>query len=137
MQSARDLIVEANRKLIIERNPSSAADFFATQYTVHVGKDDVRITSPRFVEDFVGKLLKAFPDLGVEVEILATSEDRAAWMRTCSGTHEANFMGLPPSGRRLTWRDMLVSRVENGKIAEEWHVSNIVERFISRKKDRE
>lgn len=134
MAGARDLITAANRELINERKPDLAADYFQPKYAVHVGVDDTRTASPEFVRDFLGKLLKAFPDLDVEVEVLADAGDRIAWMRTCTGTHEANFMGLAPSGKSFTWREMLVSRIEDGKIAEEWHVSDMVERFVKSRK---
>jgi predicted ester cyclase len=50
-------------------------------------------------------------------------------MRTHRGTHQADFMGVPASGRSVTWRDMVVTRYEAGKIAEEWAVSDLAEQL--------
>jgi len=33
-------------------------------------------------------------------------------------------MGVPASGRAITWRDMVVSRYEGERIAEEWPVTD-------------
>jgi hypothetical protein len=34
-------------------------------------------------------------------------------------------MGTPATGRVLTWQDMVVTRYEDGMIAEEWGVSGL------------
>ena len=69
-------------------------------------------------------------DLQVEVEILLEGDDRVAWQRTQHGTHQGDFMGIPASGHPLVWRDMLVSRFENGLIADEWAISDLAERMF-------
>jgi hypothetical protein len=42
------------------------------------------------------------------------------------------MMGALPSGQILTWRDMVVSRFENGRIAEEWNVSELAGEMLSK-----
>ncbi len=41
------------------------------------------------------------------------------------GTHLKNLMGIPPSGKKITWNEMVVSRFEKGKIVKEWVVSEL------------
>jgi hypothetical protein len=38
-------------------------------------------------------------------------------------------MGVPGSGRAITWRDMVVSRYAGDRIAEEWSVTDIGEQL--------
>jgi predicted ester cyclase len=45
--------------------------------------------------------------------------------KTFSGTHLGEFLGLPPTGRRVTIRVMDFVRYEDGKIAEHWNVVDI------------
>ncbi|MCZ6688972.1 MAG: ester cyclase [Planctomycetota bacterium] len=42
----------------------------------------------------------------VEVELLIQAGDTIAWQRTLSGTHKADMMGIPPTGKKVEWRDM-------------------------------
>jgi predicted ester cyclase len=39
---------------------------------------------------------------------------------TLRGTHQGEFMGIPPTGRQVTFTGIHISRVAGGKIAEEW-----------------
>ncbi len=40
-------------------------------------------------------------------------------------TAPCRMMGIPPSAQKVEWRDIVVSRFENEKIAEEWTVSEL------------
>ena len=59
------------------------------------------------------------------LEFLSVSGDMVVWQRTLRGTHKGSMRGIPPSGKRVKWNEMVVSRFENGKIAEEWVVSEL------------
>lgn len=121
-------IQAANEQLLNQGNLTRAAEFFAPSYVVHVTSGDVS-GGPEVIEGFVTGLRTAFPDLRVEVEILATQGDRVAWVRTHRGTHQADFMGVSATNRVVVWRDMVVTRYEAGKIAEEWGVSDLGEQL--------
>jgi predicted ester cyclase len=36
------------------------------------------------------------------------------------GRHTGNLLGAPSTGKGLRWTGIIISRFENGKIAEEW-----------------
>jgi steroid delta-isomerase-like uncharacterized protein len=118
----------ANEELLNKGNLAYAREVFASNLVEHAAGQDQR-GGPELVEGWVADLRKAFPDLRVEVEILATTVDRVAWVRTHRGTHQADFMGVPASGRIVTWQTMVVTRYEGGKVAEEWGVSDLGERL--------
>ncbi len=61
----------------------------------------------------------------MEVTVLMQAGDTIAWQRTFSGTHEAEIAGIPPSGQKVKWRDIVVSRFDGEKIAEDWTVSEL------------
>lgn len=41
---------------------------------------------------------------------------------TNTGTHQGDFMGIPPSGRTVTISGVDVHRLRGGRLAEHWHV---------------
>ena len=47
-------------------------------------------------------------------------EDKAAVRWTLRGTHEGEWLGIPPTGRRFEIPGMYMIRIQNGKIVEEW-----------------
>jgi steroid delta-isomerase-like uncharacterized protein len=120
-------IQKANDELFHKGNLDMVREMFAPSYVVHLTGAD-KSGSHEFIRSFVTDLRAAFPDLRVEVEVLIADGDKVAWQRTHRGTFKSDFQGIPATGRSMLWRDMVVTRYENGKIAEEWGVSDFVGR---------
>ena len=65
---------------------------------------------------------RAFPDIQFSIAHLAADEEWVARHWAADGTHEGEFLGIAATGRRVHMEGMVFSRIENGKIAEEWRV---------------
>lgn len=61
-----------------------------------------------------------FPDLQVTVDQMIAEGDTVAARFTMSGTHQGEFMGIPPTGKRMEITGIDVVRIENGKMVEHW-----------------
>ena len=121
-------IQKANDELLNKGNLELVQELFAPTYVSHGAEGDSEI-GPDAIKAFVTSIRTAFPDLKVEVEILVTEGNKVAWLRTNRGTHQGEILGAPASGRLIEWQDMIVTRYEEGKIAEEWGVSNLAGRL--------
>ena len=64
--------------------------------------------------------ITAFPDFHFTVEDLVAEGDKVAIRNTTRGTHQGEFMGLPPTGKHWTVAETAISRIAGGKIAEHW-----------------
>lgn len=62
----------------------------------------------------------AFPDLTATVEDVISEDDRVAVRLTARGTHMGPLMGLPPTGKPVSFSGMEIFRLANGTIAESW-----------------
>ncbi len=114
----------ANDEILGKGNLDVVDEIFATDYVVHAGGKDHK--GLQFVRRFVKLLRSAIPDLRVvEVAVLIQAGDTIAWQRTLSGKNEAEMMGIPPTGQKVKWREMMVTRFDGEKIAEEWMVSEL------------
>ena len=45
--------------------------------------------------------------------------------KTYYGTHQGEFLGVAPTGRKIQFETVDVMRVHNGKITEHWGVANL------------
>jgi steroid delta-isomerase-like uncharacterized protein len=73
---------------------------------------------------FFTELRDAFPDLSISVEHLMADEDSVSFAYTMTGTHKGNFLGIPPSGKKVKARGMQISKFKDGKIVERWGSSD-------------
>ena len=120
----------ANDEILGKGNLGVVDKIFATDYVLHAGGKDHK--GPEFVRRFAGQLRSGIPDLRVvEVALLIQADDTIVWRRTLSGTHEAEMMGIPPTGQKVEWRDMVVTRFDGEKIAEDWAVSELAGQLLS------
>ena len=67
---------------------------------------------------------QAFPDFRFEVEEMIAEDDKVVCRFRVHGTHRAEFMGIEPSGNRVDVPAIDIFRLEDGKIAEHWGVSD-------------
>src|ERR1700742_5133166 len=72
-----------------------------------------------FIHYFSG-LRKGFPDLNITTEKLVADDDNVAIAYTITGTHQGEFMGIAPTGRKISARGVQIARFENGKLVERW-----------------
>lgn len=72
-------------------------------------------------------LLKAFPDLHVEVEDSLASDNAVVVRWTATGTHTGDGLPIPPTGKAVTFSGMSWIRTHDGKLWEGWQSSNISE----------
>lgn len=69
----------------------------------------------------VGAILGAFRPVFTLHELVAEGDTVVAYW-TNTGTHQGEFMGLPPSGKTVTISGIDVHRLRDGRMAEHWHV---------------
>lgn len=62
----------------------------------------------------------SFPDGAHTIEDQITDGEQVCTRWTWSGTHTGDFMGMPPTGRRVSIEGMNIDRIASGKIIERW-----------------
>lgn len=81
------------------------------------GRDDARATVTRF--------RAAFPDLRLEAQALIAEGDSVVLHWVARGTHQGEFMGVPPTGAAVEARGLDIYRVDDGQVVEHWGYPDI------------
>ena len=77
------------------------------------------------VRHFFEAMLTAFPDLRFDAEDVFAAGDRGVARMRTTGTHRGEFMGIPPTGRRIDVQAIDIVRFgPDGKAVEHWGVSD-------------
>jgi predicted ester cyclase len=70
-------------------------------------------------------LLRGLPDVHITIEDLIAEGDKVVSRNSVTGTHQGEYMGLPPTGRSVAYNEIFILRFVNGRIAETWGVVDV------------
>ena len=120
---------EADNKALIRRfvedglNKRNAALIDEVYSAEYIGHDPER-PALRRVEDLkqgmVGLLGKVFPDAQYSIESLVAEGDIVVWHWTFRATHQGELMGIPPTGKPISFSGVNIFRMTNGQVVEDW-----------------
>ena len=99
---------------------SAIDEVYAADCLIHETDQDLRGTEA--LKRYVSTFFEGFPDMSITVEDAIAEGDKVVTRMKARGTHTGEFMGIPPTGKRVEVAGITVHRVEGGKIAEEWEV---------------
>jgi steroid delta-isomerase-like uncharacterized protein len=71
-------------------------------------------------KQFLAMFRTAFPDVEVVIEHMVAEGDRVVAQVTWQGTHLGEFIGIPPTGKRVKVVGVDVVRISGGKCVEFW-----------------
>jgi steroid delta-isomerase-like uncharacterized protein len=69
---------------------------------------------------FLASVHAAFPDGRWTIKDQVAEGDKVVTRWSFTGTHQAELMGLAPTGKQVTISGILIDRIVEGKIVEEW-----------------
>ena len=98
-------------------------ELLAPDYVLHdpgVPGGELRGTES-FKQQWVSMFRSAFPDLQLSVEDQVAEGDKVVTRYTGRGTHQGELMGIPPTNNEAVVSGIIISRVSDGRIEEEWN----------------
>jgi len=102
-----------------KRNLDLFDDLLAPDYFDHTNKVDIE-----GLKQLMNMAFKAFPDFHETIEDIIAEGDKV-WARiTFAGTHTGEFMGIAPTGKKITTEMVDIFRIVNGKLVEYRDVNN-------------
>jgi predicted ester cyclase len=121
--SAKDLRA-LTRRWFEEYNKGKAAatvvadEFCATDFVLHGAGPDIRGLKDFKQRD--SEIFSAFPDIHFTLEDTVVEGDKVAMRITMTGTHKGEYMGIPPTNRKVTLWAIEIDRVVGCKFVEGW-----------------
>jgi len=98
----------------VERIP----DLFSEHFVGHF--PDGTVNGREGLASEVNAHRTAFPDWTEEVEDVIIDRDRVAVRFRSQGTNTGDFLGNPPTGNHVEISEVVIFRLTDGKIAEQW-----------------
>lgn len=100
-------------------------ELYAADFRCHAEPGEDRI-GREAVKAWVTEVRASYPDYEERIDELIAEGDKVVVRMTASGTNTGNSpIGTPPTGRFLCTMGILVYRLADGRIAEQWEVNNV------------
>jgi predicted ester cyclase len=126
MGATADLLTELFRRVNERDFASLASELIAPDFVRHDLADLwVGVAGQDGVQDFLGMLAAAAPDLRLDIQDMVEDGDRAAVRFTLSGTHSGGpLLGVQATGNTFDLHAINIYRVADGRVAETWQLSD-------------
>ena len=101
-------------------NISRADEFLAPDF---VEREDLPPGIPRDregVKQLTIMLRSAFPDFKATIDDIVAEGDKVVIRQTWSGTQKGEWMGIPPTGKTVSFGVIDIIRIAGGKFVEHW-----------------
>jgi predicted ester cyclase len=116
LEENKELIKSFVEEVFNKHNLTAIDKYHATNLTNGSGK-----TVESFKQSLTA-LFSGFPDLHVNIEHILAENNFVLVFLNFTGTHKADFQGMPSTNNRMTIRSADLYRIENGMIIEHWDV---------------
>lgn len=93
-------------------------------YVNHVAGTEIRGRDG--MKQFIMTYRTAFPDCRYTIEDQVAEGDKVVTRWTARGTQEGELMGIPPTGKHVSLKGVVIDRLENGKLAETWNEADML-----------
>jgi len=107
---------------VINRRDLDAIDAVYAEDYVHHGARGVDLRGRDAARRFAASILAASSDRHAVVEDQVAEGDRVVTRFRSTGHHTGVFRGLAPTGKLWTTTGIDISRIENGRIVEDWEI---------------
>jgi predicted ester cyclase len=102
---------------------------------INAGEEDAAVgelfapRAARRVKRLFAEFRSAFPDWQEEIVELVAEDGTVAGRFRCSGTHLGEFLGNPPTGKRMEVEEVFFLRAEDGRFVDFWALEDSMGRM--------
>lgn len=122
MSANKEIVRRLVNGVWADRNLAIIDELIAPDYVGHDPTQPEPTRGPEGYRQFVGMYQAAFEDGMVTIDDVIAEGDLVVTRWTGRGTHTGELMGIAPTGKEVTVSGITISRLANGKIAEEWEL---------------
>ena len=124
LQENKALVRRFVEEVQCQHNLAALDELFSPDFVDHSGT-----TNPPTLEgsrQFFSMMFAAFPDMRFTIRQQIAEGDKVLTHKTFHGTHRGPFMGIPATGKEVSFDVMDIFTVTDGKITEHWTVGDML-----------
>ena len=113
------------RRVIDFWNQKELEEFFkilAPEYIEHLPTGDVSLEQ---LKNYAHTFFTAFPDIHITIKDMVAEGDKVAVLVNWRATHRGEYMGIPPTGKKIDITVAFLTRIVAGRWVEFWNVTDV------------
>lgn len=121
----KQTVIRFNKEFIELGNMQSFKELVADNVINHAAPAGAPNGPESMVYFIIEILRKGFSNINVEILDQVAEADKVTTRKAIHAKHTGEFLGIAASGKEVTLKVIDIIRLENGKYAEHWGMSNI------------
>jgi len=127
----RDVVERYFTELWNRRAFETAGEIVAPECVTHQlrsgeGPTPSAARGPAALTEHIASWVAAFPDMVADLEAQVTDGDRVVSWVAMRGTHHGDWMGVAATGWPVVIRSVVMHRVRDGRIVEDWVLTEVL-----------
>ena len=106
-------------EVLNDKNVNAVDELMAANYIDHNPAPGVP-SGTEGMKQLMSMFFSAFPDLHATIDVLVAEGDLVVGRMTNTGTHTGDFMGIPATGKKISFTETHIVRIADGKAVEHW-----------------
>lgn len=125
IEQNKKLVLKMNQKVWNEGNLTVIEELFSTNFVHHFLPDGSEFKGIESLIEQVRWHREAFPDWKEKITHIVAENDLVVIHFESSGVNLGNWLGNPPSGKKVHINEFSIFKLQNGKIEEQWLMPDI------------
>jgi steroid delta-isomerase-like uncharacterized protein len=123
-------LVEQSLEVWNKGNMALVDELYTPEFKLHlVDQINGEREGAEAFKEYVDFLRTAYPDMKLAPEEVIVSDDKVIMRMNFTGTNTGPRGDVPPTGKNVQVSGVMISRIDDGKIAEEWLYVNMASVF--------
>src|SRR5690349_1257354 len=89
---------------------------FANESRIHA-----KINNTELIKNVSKDFARAFPDMKATPQVIVAEDDLVGVLWTLNGTHKDTYLGIPATGKPVSFKMAEFMKISNGKLKEYWN----------------
>jgi steroid delta-isomerase-like uncharacterized protein len=119
------IVILFNKEVIEQGNRASFMELVADDCINHAAVPGTPAGKEGMAYFLLQVLRTAFPDLKADIYEQVAENDLVTTRKSLHATHAGEFLGIPPTHKKVVIEVIDIIRLKDGKYAEHWGISNI------------
>ena len=94
----------------------------APEYVEHLPTGDISLEQ---LKHYAPKFFAAFPDINITINDMVAEGDKVSALVNWKATHQGEYMGIPPTGKKIDIAVVMIIKIVGGRWVEFWNVTDI------------